>query len=294
MIEAPIALAFGAGLVATVNPCGFAMLPAYLSYFMGLDDDAERGRGASLRSALTVGAVVSTGFLLVFGVTGILITAGVRLVIDLIPWLALIVGVAVVILGIALVRGYQLTAGLPKSKRAAPGRGYGSVFAFGVSYAVASLSCTLPVFLTVVATQVTRGTFVSGLATFLAYGAGMSLVLVALTVALALGKKTLVSRLRGSVQYVGRVSGVILVVAGAYIIWFWTTNIVSGAGALGNAGAFQFVESLSQWALNSVASAPLRWGIGLAVVVVIGGVGLALAGRRDHSEHEEAESLHVG
>ena len=96
-------------------------------------------------------------------------------------------------LGIALVRGYELTVGLPKSKRAARGRGYGSVFAFGVSYAVASLSCTLPVFLTVVATQVTRGTFVSGIATFLAYGAGMSLVLVAITVALALGKKTTVS-----------------------------------------------------------------------------------------------------
>ena len=78
MIEAPLALAFGAGLVATVNPCGFAMLPAYLSYFMGLNDDDDRGRGASLRSALLVGAVVSAGFLLVFGIAGILITAGVR------------------------------------------------------------------------------------------------------------------------------------------------------------------------------------------------------------------------
>ena len=68
MIEAPLALAFGAGLLATFNPCGFAMLPAYLSYFMGLNDDADRGRGASLRSALTVGAVVSFGFLLVFGI----------------------------------------------------------------------------------------------------------------------------------------------------------------------------------------------------------------------------------
>lgn len=293
MIEAPLALAFGAGLVATVNPCGFAMLPAYLSYFMGLNDDADRGRGASLRSALLVGAVVSAGFLLVFGIAGVLITAGVRLVIDLIPWLALIVGGAVALLGIALVRGYEPTIGLPKSKRAARGRGYGSVFAFGVSYAVASLSCTLPVFLTVVATQVTRGTFVSGIATFLAYGAGMSLVLVAITVALALGKRTLVSRLRGSVRYVGRASGVILVLAGAYIIWFWTTNIVSGAGALGNAGAFQFVEMLAQLALNAVAARPLLWGVGLAGVVALAGLGLALAGRRDRSKDEEPESVHV-
>ena len=78
MIEAPIALAFAAGMVATVNPCGFAMLPAYLSYFMGLDNDAPRSRAAAVASAFHVGSIVSLGFLLVFGVAGLLITAGFR------------------------------------------------------------------------------------------------------------------------------------------------------------------------------------------------------------------------
>jgi len=32
-----IALAFTTGMLATVNPCGFAMLPAYLSYFLGVE-----------------------------------------------------------------------------------------------------------------------------------------------------------------------------------------------------------------------------------------------------------------
>ena len=55
MIDAPFALALTAGMVATVNPCGFAMLPAYLAYFVGAEDaadddeDAERcGRGDGL------------------------------------------------------------------------------------------------------------------------------------------------------------------------------------------------------------------------------------------------------
>ena len=80
MIDAPLALAFAAGLVATVNPCGFAMLPAYLSYFMGIDEE-NQGRPAALRGALVVGAIVSAGFLVVFGLAGILITAGFRVVI---------------------------------------------------------------------------------------------------------------------------------------------------------------------------------------------------------------------
>ncbi len=32
---APLGFAFAAGMAATVNPCGFAMLPAYLDLYMG-------------------------------------------------------------------------------------------------------------------------------------------------------------------------------------------------------------------------------------------------------------------
>jgi cytochrome c-type biogenesis protein len=130
--------------VATLNPCGFAMLPAYLSYFMGLQEDREKSTPAALRSAFGVGAVVSAGFILVFGIAGIVITAGFRSVIDWIPWLALAIGAAVIILGFAMLRGYEMTIGLPKAKRAGTGRGYGNVFGFGVSYAVASWSSFSP------------------------------------------------------------------------------------------------------------------------------------------------------
>jgi len=48
VIDAPLAFAFGAGMVATVNPCGFAMLPAYLSFFLGIEDErASVGRAVS-------------------------------------------------------------------------------------------------------------------------------------------------------------------------------------------------------------------------------------------------------
>ncbi|MCL1693418.1 MAG: cytochrome c biogenesis CcdA family protein [Actinomycetia bacterium] len=268
MIDAPLALAFAAGLVATVNPCGFAMLPAYLSYFMGIDEE-EQSRAGALRSALLIGAIVSSGFLLVFGLAGILITAGFRVVINVIPWVAIVVGIAVIGLGIALVRGYELKVGLPKAGKAASGRGYRSVFLFGISYAVASLSCTLPVFLTVVATQVTRGSFVSGIATFVAYGAGMAVVLMAVTIAIAVGKQTLIARLRGSARYISRVSGVILIAAGIYIVWFWTVSLRSGAQALGDNASFRFIENLSQTAQNAIASAPLLWGLGFVAIVVV-------------------------
>ena len=289
MIDAPLALAFAAGLVATVNPCGFAMLPAYLSYFMGLEED-QASRGRAMRSALAVGAVVSTGFLVVFGLAGLLITAGFRFVIGAIPWFAVVVGVGVVALGIALLLGREITVGLPKAHRAASGRGYRSVFLFGVSYAVASLSCTLPVFLTVVAAQVTRGSFVSGVATFLAYASGMALVLMAITVALAVGKRSLVGRLKGASRSIGRVSGVILVATGSYIVWFWIVSIRSGPQSLADAGPFRFVEGLSQAVQNVVAQAPLLWGLGLAGVVATAVVAALVASRNQTSSSHMADS----
>lgn len=291
MIQAPLALAFAAGMVATVNPCGFAMLPAYLSYFMGLDDGEDRSRIGAVRSALAVGGIVSLGFLLVFGVTGILITAGFRSIIDWIPWLALVIGFLVIGLGIALLRGFDLNVSLLKAKRGQKGKDFRSVMAFGVSYAVASLSCTLPVFLTVVAGQVTQSNLISGVVTFLVYGLGMALVLVALTVALALGKSSIVARFRTIMRHVNTISGTILIVAGVYIVWFWGTTLTSGAGSL-DSGVFRFVENLSQTALNFVDDHTTVVAVAMAGVVAGAAAAVGL-GRRNPTQTEEPVKVDV-
>jgi len=289
MIDAPLALAFSAGLVATVNPCGFAMLPAYLSYFVGTGGDVPETRTGALRRAL-----VSTGFLLVFGLTGVLITAGFQAITDYIPWLALLVGGLLVILGIAMLFGFELTVRLPKAKKARGGRSLGSVFAFGVSYAVASLSCTLPVFLSVVALQAQRTDFISGVATFVVYGLGMSMLLLGLTVAIGFGQQRLVGFLRRSARYINRVAGAILVVAGAYIVWFWSTSLASGATALGENGAFRFVEDLSQRAFRIIGDHALAWGLGLGAVILAAVLTVWLRNDEDAAPDEDRELAHAG
>lgn len=302
-MTAALTLAFSAGMVATLNPCGFAMLPAYLSYYMGLQNEEEKSTPAALRSAFAVGAVVSAGFILVFGIAGVFITAGFRSVIDWIPWIALGIGVLVTILGIALLLGYEMTIGLPKAKRAAKGRGYGSVFGFGVSYAIASLSCTLPVFLTVVATQLTQRSFLGGLIIFLAYGIGMSAVLLGITIVMALGKKSLVNKLRASARYINRISGGILVLAGIFIVWFWATEIASGATALGSSSAFQFMENLSQTSLNFVADHTELVAAGFLLVIgaAAGAAWLSRTARKqaddgeaDRDGSDDVEVAHAG
>src|SRR5438093_10814929 len=76
----PFGYAFGAGMVATVNPCGFVMLPAYLSLYLGAQesDFAERSTAARLLRGLSVGLSVSLGFVLLFAAAGLVIAAGGR------------------------------------------------------------------------------------------------------------------------------------------------------------------------------------------------------------------------
>lgn len=265
-MDAPLGLAFAAGLVATINPCGFAMLPAYLSFFLGLeepDSDGRPGVGGTLR----VGGIVSLGFFVVFSVTGLLINAGARAIIDWIPYLALGVGVAMVGLGVAMWRGYELNVGFFKVQGGTAGRNTRSVFTFGVSYAVASLSCTLPVFLSVVVGSIASASFVGGFLTYIAYGAGMSALLMGVTLAVALAKQGVITRLKSMLRHVQRVSSAFLVIAGVYIVWFWADELSSDAG--GQGAAVGVVDGWSASLTNWVQANSTTVGIVLVGVFAL-------------------------
>jgi cytochrome c biogenesis protein CcdA len=269
MIDAPLGLAFAAGLVATINPCGFAMLPAYLSFFLGLEEPGS-DRRAGVAGTLRVGGIVSLGFFVVFGVTGLLINAGARAIIDWIPYLALGVGVAMMALGIAMWRGYELNVGFSKVQGGTAGRDARSVFSFGVSYAVASLSCTLPVFLSVVVGSIASASFVGGFLTYIAYGAGMSALLMGVTLAVALAKQGVIARLKSMLRHMQRVSSAFLVMAGAYIVWFWIDDLSSAAGEQGSAAGVVdgWSASLTNWVQANSATVGIVLG-GTVVLVVL-------------------------
>jgi cytochrome c-type biogenesis protein len=223
----PFGFAFGAGMVAAVNPCGFAMLPAYLSLYLGAEEEdfEKRSAMARLLRALLVGAAVSLGFVVLFGAAGVIVSAGGAAILGAMPVLGVLIGTALVLLGLWMLAGRTLYAGAFERFAGRMGdpkdvslRGF---FLFGLAYGVGSLSCTLPVFLVVLGTGMASGGFLSGAGQFLVFGLGMAAVLVTLTLALALFKQGLVSRLRGAMPYVRLASGALLVLAGAYVIYYW-------------------------------------------------------------------------
>ncbi|QXC59469.1 cytochrome c biogenesis CcdA family protein [Aquihabitans sp. G128] len=292
MIDANFAYAFTAGMVATVNPCGFAMLPAYLGYFLGIQGDDATETTAGMVRALVVGAVVSAGFLVIFAGAGLLVSWGSVSVGQWSPWLTVVIGVVLVAVGLGLALGWEPKVLLPRLDKGGRDRGLWSMFLFGVSYAIASLSCTLPVFSSVVASTFSRDSFVSGVATFVAYAAGMALLLTVLTVTLALARRGLVTGLRRALPYVQRASGAIMALMGAYLTWYGIYEIrVQRNGPTDGSGPFDLVNRWSSSASDSLAKVdPLQAALGLALVVAVVVLVALLRSPRPTEPHDAPEA----
>lgn len=271
----PLVFAFGAGLLATVNPCGFAMLPAFLAYYLGDPEESTDGTAAGLIGRLAqgfgVGAAVSAGFTLVFVTAGLLVSAGLRSMVRYVPWAAIVIGAALALLGIALLAGRHVGLRATERLRPGEGRGYGRIVVFGAAYALASMSCTLAVLLAVVAQAVATDNPLQMLAVFLAYGAGAATVLTALSVSAALAKGAVSRLVRRVLPVAERAAGAVLVVSGLYLLAYWYPVAV-GSG-LPNRSLSDVSSELSS-RLSTFLDA--HQGAFVALAVLLLGVGLAV------------------
>lgn len=227
-----VTLALVAGMVAAFNPCGFAMLPAYLTLVVQRDGD---GRPGAVGRALTATAAMALGFLAVFGVFGALTVSVASTVQRYLPFVTVAVGVLLVALGSWLLAGRELAGprvgGL--GARWAPSARLGSMFGYGVGYAVASLSCTVGPFLAVTGAGLRSGSAAGAAAVYVAYAAGLALVVGVLAVAVALASAAAVARMRRVLPFVNRISGAIMAVVGLYVAYYgwFELRLFSGGSA---------------------------------------------------------------
>ena len=225
----PLGFAFAAGMVATVNPCGFVMLPAYLTMYVS---DAEATTNANFRQRLAkslyVSAALGLGFVLLFGGVGLAVSGGAKWVSNVFPWIGFGLGFVLAALGAYMFAGGKIYTGAASQlasrigdPRDASLKGY---FLFGISYAVASLSCTLPIFLALVSGSLAQDGFLHAVGQFLAYALGMTFVITVLTIAIGVFKGALANQLRRAMPYVNPISAGILIVVGGYMVFYWLTE----------------------------------------------------------------------
>ena len=223
-----LGFAFGAGLAAAFNPCGFAMLPAYMGLYLGVGDEDSPSFIAHIGKALLIGGSVTIGFILLFAAAGAVIGLGARSVVgSVLPWIGLGVGILLTIAGAWLLGGGKLYTALAQQmaeKFGNPGqaniRGY---FIFGLAYGLASLSCTLPIFLAVVGSSFAAASIWTAFAQFILYAVGMGTVIITLTLGMALFKGAMVGGMRKVMPYMQSVGTWLMLIAGTYIVFYWLT-----------------------------------------------------------------------
>lgn len=267
----PIGIAIVAGALAGINPCGFPLLPAFLSLYVGADEESLPRASSRVAQGLTVGMLVTVGFLGVFLVVGIPISYGASQLTKSIPWSGLALGGLLLAAGIAVVLGLRLPFMRQPQFTAGRTRRARTILAFGAAYAVCSMGCTLPVFLAVIGASLATAGVVEAGTVFGAYALGMATMLMALSVGAALLRDGLAARLKRLLPHMHRIAGVMLVLSGAYLSYYWARVLWASADALASDPLVGAVSRFATWVQSSAGSSSGR------VVVLTAGTAVALA-----------------
>jgi cytochrome c biogenesis protein CcdA len=264
-------LALTAGMLGAVNPCGFALLPAYLSVLV-VGEPGEPGRAVWRAVRGTAG--LTLGYVVVFGAFGLVLTPVASVLIPRLPWLTVVFGLALAGLGGWLLAGRSLPA-LTVRAPALTGSLWSTVL-FGAAYAIASLGCAIGPFLALVVTSLRAGSIGEGVLLFFTYAAGMGLVVGVTAVSVALVRVSLVHRARRLLGVVPRLGGAVLLVSGLYVAYYGWYELRL-AGNLRLAGTDPVVRAagdVQRW-LSDLVSA-----VGALPLVVVLAVLVLLAWRR--------------
>ena len=218
--DAPLSLAalgFLSGIGAFFAPCAFALFPGYVSYYLGASGESGRA-GRSLGLGLLCAAGSVTFFALVGA--AITIVGGV-----LSPYLIAtkpIVALAVIALGIVQLTDVRMPSlGLPIGLGARALPASAAVFLYGFGYALASTGCTLPLYVSITVLPLTSGFSGAALLTFLAFAVAMALMMLTTTLLVGLAKQRLVGVFHRWAGWVKRASGLVLILAGLYLGYYY-------------------------------------------------------------------------
>ena len=278
-MDAPLLLALTAGMLGAVNPCGFALLPAYLSVLVAADDarpDGTRATAAAAVRALRCTAALTAGYVLVFGAFGLVLAPIAGWLEPRLPWLTVVLGLALAVLGGWLVAGRSsgLAQLFGKRLRAPALTGTAaSMVLFGMAYAVASLGCAVGPFLAIVVSSLRAGSMVHGIALFVAYAAGMGLVIGVVALAVALVRVSAVARLRRAAAIVPRLGGAVLLIAGAYVAYYgwYELRLVKDLKTSGHDPVVNLASDLQHRLSEAIANVGAGWlALALATLVLAG------------------------
>ncbi|GMO01702.1 cytochrome c biogenesis CcdA family protein [Parageobacillus thermoglucosidasius] len=209
-----VGIVFSAGAVAAFNPCGVALLPAFIAYLMG-------GQEANWTKGVQAGIMMTLGFLSIFLPIGLLMSIFKEIIGSYLSIVVTIVGIFLIIAGLLMLFGRELIA--IKTFQVKKGNNQAwSFYIYGIAYAITSLGCTLPVFSLTVLSALVTGDLIGGMIRFVAYALGMGLVVTAISVAAVISRQFIQAMIKNVTPFLHKASSLLLIGSGIYFtIKFW-------------------------------------------------------------------------
>ena len=206
-----------AGVSALLSPCGYPMLPGYISYYLGSKLSVEK--------ALRGGVTCALGLLTVYSVIGVIVSTIGGIVSPYIPFLELVAGVAIIVMGIFMIVEIRFLTFFEKL-RAPINKGLIGLFLYGIVYGLATLGCSAPIFFSIVFYAIVSGGALFGFVTFIFYAVGMGFPILLTTILVAKAKQLMLKKIMGITPLLQKISGLILIAIGIYLIYFYLNFLV--------------------------------------------------------------------
>jgi cytochrome c biogenesis protein CcdA len=207
-----LSLVFSAGVLALFSPCGFPMLPGYLSYYLG--------KKKTMETAISSGIACTLGLITVFSVIGVGVALVGSVITQYIPILEVLAGSLAIVMGVTMLMNIKFPT-LFKINSAPTQKGLPGLFLYGIAYGLATLGCSAPIFFSTLFYALTAGGVLSGILTFLVYALGMGLPILLITILLAKTKTQLLNRVMHIMPWFEKISSIIIIAIGIYLISYY-------------------------------------------------------------------------
>lgn len=251
--------AVGAGVMVFFSPCSFPMLPGYMSFYLA-NKKQRTGKfdETAARETLPDGLAAAAGLAGVLLLIGILLIPFVSVIGGLLGHLELLIGIVLTGLGVVMVMEYdsekivqpfrKLVAqigssapalmakqGIEKGIKATTGKDFSfsdnsdgtriGLFWYGVAYGSAAAGCVAPVVIGLLTASISQG-IITGLLVFLIFAMTAGILMVAFTMMVAASETTIVDRMKASTRQIEMAGGVIMIVIGIYLMYYYlSTNV---------------------------------------------------------------------
>lgn len=203
--------ALSAGVFSVFSPCSYALLPGYISYYLGSDLSLER--------ALNGGASITLGLLTVYTIIGgMASTLGSRLR-QLIPIFDLVAATLLILMGVAMMLPLDIRLDIPL--KPVQREGYLGIYIFGLIYGLAGVGCSAPIFLSILIYAMSLN-LIQGVLSFSFYAIGMSIPLIATSLLVSQAKSYIISRFNRATPMIKKISGIMLILTGLYLMYYYT------------------------------------------------------------------------